>query len=56
MTREAFTAQEVADMFGVTIRTLYRWIREGRISAFRTLGGHLRIHAAEVERVKAGAR
>jgi excisionase family DNA binding protein len=43
------TPAEVAAKFRVDPKTVTRWARAGRISAIRTLGGHRRYHAAEVE-------
>src|SRR6266576_3034642 len=43
------TPSEVAEMFRVNPKTVTRWARAGKISAIRTLGGHRRFRAAEVE-------
>jgi len=40
---------EVAQMFRVNPKTVPRWARAGKITAIRTLGGHRRFRAAEVE-------
>jgi excisionase family DNA binding protein len=37
---------EVARRFGVSLPTVKKWIREGRLRAFRTPGGHHRVHEA----------
>lgn len=38
---------EVAELFGVRTPTIARWAREGRLTPFRTPGGHRRYsHAA----------
>ena len=42
------TVEEVAGMFSVTPRTVYRWIDEGLIHGIR-MGRLLRIRSAEVE-------
>jgi len=38
--KQQFRAEEVSEIFGVTTRTVYRWIDEGRLVAQRTPGGH----------------
>ena len=47
---ELLTPAEVAVMFRVDPKTVTRWARAGRLSAVRTIGGHRRFRAAEVER------
>lgn len=42
------TVSEVADLFGVSPKTVSRWAREGRIASVRTLGGHRRFREAQV--------
>jgi excisionase family DNA binding protein len=46
---------EAARLFGVSVETLRRWDRQGRIKSIRTLGGQRRFARTEVERVKAEA-
>ncbi|WP_073381981.1 BldC family transcriptional regulator [Nocardiopsis flavescens] len=43
------TSGEVAQMLRVTPVTVARWADQGKLSSFRTLGGHRRFHRAEVE-------
>ena len=43
------TPSEVAAMFRVNPKTVTRWARAGKISAIRTLGGHRRFRAAEIQ-------
>lgn len=45
---ELFTVKEVADKFRVKPRTVYRWLKAGRMSAIPTPGGHLRIPGDQV--------
>jgi excisionase family DNA binding protein len=45
---ELLTVAQVAELFGVAPRTVTRWVRGGRLSAIRTLGGHHRFYAHEV--------
>lgn len=47
---ELLTPSEVAIMFRVDPKTVTRWARAGRISAIRTIGGHRRFRASEVQR------
>lgn len=46
---------EVARFFGVTVATVRRWEREGKISAQRTPGGQRRFNRAEIERARSAA-
>lgn len=34
-TKEVYTPQEVADLTGVTIMTVYRWIKSGKLRAVK---------------------
>jgi excisionase family DNA binding protein len=43
------TPAEVAAMFRVNPKTVTRWARAGKISAIKTLGGHRRFRASEIE-------
>lgn len=43
------TVSEVADLFGVSGKTVSRWAREGRISSVRTLGGHRRFRESDIK-------
>lgn len=47
------TPAEVAAMFRVSPKTVARWSRAGRLTATRTLGGHRRFRAEEVEALRA---
>lgn len=44
------TPAEVAAMFRVNPKTVTRWARSGKLTALRTLGGHRRFRASEIER------
>jgi excisionase family DNA binding protein len=46
---ELLTPAEVAVMFRVNPKTVTRWARAGRLSAIRTIGGHRRFRASEVQ-------
>lgn len=41
---------EVANLFGVTPRTVQLWADEGKLTTTRTIGGDRRFDPAEVER------
>jgi len=43
--------EEVAELFGVDVRTVARWADEGKLCSARTLGGHRRFRKSEVERL-----
>jgi len=49
--RELLTPSEVASMFRVNPKTVTRWARAGRISYIKTLGGHRRFKASEIQRL-----
>ena len=42
------TPAEVASMFRVDPKTVTRWAKAGKLTAIRTLGGHRRYRASEV--------
>ena len=44
------TPAEVAAMFRVNPKTVTRWARSGKLNAIRTLGGHRRFKAVEIQR------
>jgi excisionase family DNA binding protein len=50
------TTGEVAAALHVTIPTIKRWIREGRLNAVRTAGGHHRIAEDELTRFQVSHR
>lgn len=50
---ETMTTEEVADLLKVTQPTVYRWVRDGQLSALR-VGRTLRFDKAEVERMVRG--
>jgi excisionase family DNA binding protein len=50
------TPAEVAAMFRVDPKTVTRWAKAGKLSSIRTLGGHRRYRAEEVQRFLEGAK
>lgn len=51
---KVYKTSEIAKLFGVTVSTVDRWIRQGSIIATKTLGSHYRISESEVKRVAEG--
>lgn len=51
---ELLTPSEVAVLFRVDPKTVTRWAQAGRISSIRTIGGHRRFRASEVQRFLEG--
>ena len=45
------TPAEVANMFGVGVKTVSRWADDGKLSSVRTLGGARRYYAQEVKAI-----
>lgn len=48
------TPAEVAALFRVDPKTVTRWAKAGKLSAIRTLGGHRRYRASEVQALLVG--
>ena len=48
------TPREVAAMFRVDPKTVTRWAQAGKLQYVRTLGGHRRYRAADVEALLGG--
>ena len=44
------TPSEVAALFRVNPKTVTRWARAGKLTAIRTLGGHRRFRASEIQK------
>lgn len=47
------TPSEVAKVFRVSVCTVTRWARSGKLQSFRTAGGHRRFRVEDVEALKA---
>lgn len=43
------TTADVAELFGVDVKTVARWANEGRLPHFRTPGGHARFWRRDLE-------
>ena len=50
------TTGQIAAACQVTIPTVKRWIREGHLAAFQTVGGHFRVTEEEFHRFQAAHR
>lgn len=53
---DLLTPAEVAQLFRCHPRTITRWARTGKLTSVRTLGGHRRFDAAEVQALLDGTR
>ena len=49
--RKLVSAAEVASTFNVHPKTVARWAQAGKISHVRTLGGHRRYDANEIDKI-----
>jgi molybdopterin-binding protein len=55
MPKETYTASEAARALGISIDTLRRWDREGRIRTGRDRGNRRTVVAAEIDRLRGDA-
>lgn len=46
-----YTMREASRILGVTVRTLQRWDKEGKIRCVRTVGGKRRVPESEIRRI-----
>ncbi|KAF0123317.1 MAG: hypothetical protein FD151_332 [bacterium] len=46
-----YSTSEVADLFGVNRVTIYRWVKKGKVKAYK-IGKHIKIPVSEVERLR----
>jgi molybdopterin-binding protein len=53
--REFFNAAEAARALGISLDTLRRWDRDGRIATQRDAGNRRIVAASEIERLRGGA-
>lgn len=44
-----YTLYQVSRIFRVDYQTVWRWVRSGRLAAFKTPGNQWRVRASEVE-------
>jgi len=49
MSKDFYTAQDLADKLGVNIMTIYRYIKAGKLKAYK-IGKEFRIEKKEFER------
>ena len=43
MNKDNLTTHQISKICGVTMMTVIRWIEQGKLSAYKTLGGHRRV-------------
>lgn len=53
---DLLTPSQVAQVFSVNPKTVTRWAKSGKLTSFRTLGGHRRFKRAEVEALRDGSQ
>lgn len=46
---KVYSLCQVARIFSVDYQTVWRWVRSGRLSAFKTPGNQWRVRASSVE-------
>ena len=52
LTKEVYMLEEVAELLGVNINTLYRWRKDGKIAAYKPADGQqYRVRREEVARL-----
>lgn len=51
MEKELYTPKEAAEILGITVMTLQRWDRSGKIKCLRTPTNRRRIHRSEIEKL-----
>lgn len=49
MREKMLSVQEVCDRLNISVSTLRRWDKEGRIKSIRTEGGHRRYYVEDIE-------
>ena len=49
--KKYYTTHEVANLVGVTSTTIIKWIKDGKIFAYKTLGGHRRIGRSDIDKL-----
>src|SRR6267142_3695685 len=56
MAKELYSAREAAEALGISLDTLRRWDRDGRIKTERDSRNRRTVPASEIERLRAEAR
>ncbi|MDI9475668.1 MAG: IS607 family transposase [Natronincolaceae bacterium] len=52
---EMISISKASKILGVDVRTLQRWDNDGKLTAYRTLGGHRRYKLSEIESLISGS-
>src|SRR5687768_9302290 len=47
MVEKSYTTYEIAQFCGLTVKVITHWIGQGKLSAYRTPGGHRRIRQGD---------
>lgn len=50
MTERVYTTVDLAKVCKVSLRTVIRWVDEGKLTSFRTPGGHRRVREADLQK------
>lgn len=53
ITKPTCSTRDAAELLGISVRTAQLWVEEGRLSAWKTPGGHRRILRASVDKLLA---
>ena len=48
MTERVYTTVDLAKVCRVSLRTVIRWVDEGKLTSFRTPGGHRRVRESDL--------
>lgn len=48
-TKRPLTSGDIAQVFGVSIGTVANWVKDGKLRAFTTPGGHRRFRPEDVD-------
>ena len=47
-----YTPKEASKLLGVSVKTIRRWNKQGKIKCVRTIGGKLRVPESEIKKLK----
>lgn len=50
---DLLTVPEAADFYRTSRQSIYRWVKEGKLTAYRTPGGTMRLRRGDVEEMLA---
>lgn len=52
MKKQRYTCQDIADLYGVSVQTIWRWIHTGKLTAIR-IGGLYYIRQSDLDAMEA---